>query len=76
MKPHTQKLIEVLSDRIESGKYDEIVGRVSYGIRSRQVVALLDLLIELGILDIRESGGRLFNCRSTNTGVSIIPLEK
>jgi hypothetical protein len=46
MDANLEHLISQLDDRISSGAYDHVHGKW-YGIRSRQVAAVLELLIEL-----------------------------
>jgi hypothetical protein len=48
-QPTTQDITDFLSKRIKSGVYDYI-NEQKEGIRSRQIVALIDLLVEKGIL--------------------------
>ena len=44
-----QFILDLLSERIQSGKYDH-VRRRAVGVRSRQVAALIDILVEKGLL--------------------------
>lgn len=48
-KPRTIEITDLLSKRIQDGKYDYAHDE-KQGIRSRQIVALIDLLVEKGIL--------------------------
>ncbi len=47
--PKTIKIIKLLDERIKSGKYD-FVNETIEGIRSRQIAALIDFLVDEGVI--------------------------
>ena len=49
LQPRTAKIIKELDKRIHDGEFDATHGK-TYGIRSRQIAALLQYLIDKGVL--------------------------
>jgi len=52
MSKELQKLIHHIDKRIKDGDYDFVHYNKTYGIKSRQVAAVLDLLIEEGVVQV------------------------
>ena len=55
MQDTVDKIIEALDNEIYAGRF-EYIHQKSYGIRSRQVVALIALLVEQGLLKLPTDG--------------------
>jgi len=49
MKEAIRRYVNIMDDRIAHGRYNKIV-RKHYGVQSRQIAALMDILIDLKVL--------------------------